>query len=98
VDKRSSSIRLSVNGDTNKFFKHRHLIDDGHGEEDARTGADGAHEVGEDREGSDAEAAEGCGRRNVTVEFVDHRRLAVATHHHLLLAKLLGDLQTFSQI
>ena len=39
------------------------LVDDGHGQEDSRTGADGAQEVGHDGQASYAEAAEGscCG-------------------------------------
>lgn len=69
------------------------LVDDGHGQQDTGAGTDGAHEVGQDRECSDAEATEGRGRRDVSVEFVDHGGLAVTAHHHLLLAKLLGNLE-----
>lgn len=39
------------------------LIDDGHSQEDTRTGTDGTHEVGHDRQTSYAQATEGsrCG-------------------------------------
>ena len=69
------------------------LVDDGDGEEDTGAGADGSHEVGADGEGADAEAAEGRRRGDVPVQLVDHGHLSVAAHHHLLFAKLLGDLR-----
>ena len=68
------------------------LVDDGHGEEDSGAGANGAHEVGDDREGTDAETSEGGGCRNVAVELVDHGGLAMAAHHHLLIPQLLSNL------
>lgn len=68
------------------------LVDDGDGEQDTRARADGAEEVGEDRQGSDAEASEGSRSWDVSVELVDHGVVSVAAHHHLLLFELLGDL------
>lgn len=70
------------------------LVDDGDGEQDTSAGADGAEEVGENRQRSDTEASEcGC-RRDVSVELVDHRVVSVTAHHHLLFLQLLGDLRT----
>ena len=67
------------------------LIDDGDGEEDTRSAANGAQEVGEHGERANAQASEGGRRRNVAVELVDHGLIAVAAHDHLLLLELLGD-------
>ena len=74
------------------------LVDDGDGEEDTGAGADGAHEIGADGEGADAEAAERRRRRDVPVQLVDHRNFSVTPHHHLLFAKLLGDLRNNNSI
>mmetsp|Transcript_34480 Transcript_34480/g.90737 ORF Transcript_34480/g.90737 Transcript_34480/m.90737 type:complete len:386 (+) Transcript_34480:534-1691(+) len=68
------------------------LIDGCHGEEDARAGADGTHEVSDDGEGADAHAAEGGRGRDVAVELLRERRVAVPLHDHLLVAQLLGDI------
>jgi hypothetical protein len=69
------------------------LVDDCDGQQDSGAGSDRSHEIRQNGERSDAKSAE-CGRRrNVSVEFVDHGGLAMTSHHHLLLAKLLGDLK-----
>lgn len=68
------------------------LVDDGDGEEDTSSGADGAEEVCEHGERSDAEAAERRRRGDVAVQLMDHRVVSVSAHHHLLFLQLLGDL------
>ena len=68
------------------------LVNDCDGEQDTGSGSDCTHEIGENGKGTDAEASEGRGRWNVPVQLVDHGGLAVTTHNHLLLAKLLGNL------
>ena len=67
------------------------LVDDGDGQEDSSAGADGPHEIGDDGQGADAETAESSRCRDVAVQFVDHRCLSVASHHHLLFFQLLGN-------
>ena len=52
------------------------------------------HEISRHRQRSDAQASEGGGGRDVSVELVDHRLLTVASHDHLLLLQLLGDLKS----
>ena len=68
------------------------LVDDCDGEEDTSSGSDGAHEIGENGKGADAESSEGRGRWDVPVQLVDHGGFAVTTHNHLLFTKLLGNL------
>ena len=65
------------------------LIDDGDGEQDARSGSDCPHEIGNDRQGADAHPAERGGRGDVPIEDVNERRIAVALHDHLVVPKLL---------
>ena len=67
------------------------LVDDGHREQDAGAAPDGTHEVGDDGEHADAHPAERGGGRDVPVELLLQRGLAVADHEHLLLLKLLSD-------
>mmetsp|Transcript_57425 Transcript_57425/g.128203 ORF Transcript_57425/g.128203 Transcript_57425/m.128203 type:complete len:393 (-) Transcript_57425:510-1688(-) len=66
------------------------LVNRGHREQDARARADGAHEIGDDGEGADTHATEGRGGGDVPVELLRKGRVAVALHHHLLVAQLLG--------
>ena len=68
------------------------MVDDGDREEDAGAGADGTHEVGDDREGADAHAAKGGGRGDVPVQDVDNGGITVALHYHLGIAQLLGHI------
>jgi len=49
-------------------------------------------EVGEHRQSADAQPAERGSRRNVAIQLVNHRLLAVAAHYHLLLLQLLCNL------
>jgi len=58
----------------------------------ASSTADCTHEVGEYRERADTKAAERRGGRDVSVQLVNHRRVAVTSHDHLLLLQLLGHI------
>jgi hypothetical protein len=57
------------------------LIDDGDGQKNARARPDGAKKIGQDRQGADAQATERGRRRDVSIELVNHRLLAMAVHH-----------------
>ena len=67
------------------------LVDDGHSQEDTRARANGAHEVGEDAEGADADSTEGSCGVDVTGELLDHRLLSPALNHQVLVHQLLHD-------
>jgi len=67
------------------------LVDDRDGEEDTSTRADGAHEICDDGEGTDAHTTESGGGGDVLVEDRDDGFFTVALHDHLLVAQLLGD-------
>jgi len=67
------------------------LIDDGDGEEDSSSGPDGAHEVGQNGQGADAQTAERSRRRNVAIQLVNHGLFSMSSHDHLLLFQLFGD-------
>lgn len=68
------------------------LVDDGDGKQDPSARTDGAQEVGQDRQGSNAQATEGRRCGDVPIELMDHGCLSVAPHHHLLLFQLLSDI------
>ena len=57
------------------------LVDDRHGEENARARADGPEQIGQDGQGADAKPTERRGRGDVTVQLVDHRLLPMPVHH-----------------
>lgn len=68
------------------------LVDNGDGQKDTSTTSDGAKEVSEDWEGTNAQTTKGSGRWDVAVELVDHWLISVAAHDHLLLFELLGNI------
>ena len=68
------------------------LVDDGDTEKDTGSGTDGAEEIGNDGEGTDAHTTEGGGGGDVPVEDVDDGGITVALHDHLGIAELLGNI------
>merc|ERR1719460_2586856 len=68
------------------------LVDDSHGQQNARAGADSAQEVREDGQSTDAHTAETGGSGDVTVEFLLERFpvRAVALDDQSLFGQLLG--------
>jgi len=51
-------------------------------------------EVGQHGQRADAESTECSCRRNVTIQLVNHRLLAMSAHDHLLLLQLLCHLSS----
>lgn len=69
------------------------LVDNRHGQQNPGPASDSTHEVGDDRQGTDAHPAKGRCGRDVAVELLAQRldRVAVALEEHALLAERLGD-------
>ena len=68
------------------------LEDGGDSEENTGTGADGAQEVGEDGESTNAHTTEQGGSGDVAVEDVNESGVTVALHGQTVIAELLGDI------
>ena len=66
------------------------LEDDGDSEQNAGTGANGAHEVGDNGEGANAHTSEGGGGGDVAVEHGDDGLVTEALDDHVLVLELLG--------
>eukprot|EP00963_Diacronema_lutheri_P014065 scaffold2858_cov659-Pavlova_lutheri.AAC.36 len=66
------------------------LVDDGHRQKDPRARADGAHEIGQDRQGTDAHPPESRRGGNVTVQLLGQGGFPMTEHEHLLVSELLG--------
>ena len=60
-------------------------VDDGDGEHNTGTAANRTHEVREDAESTDADAAEGCRDVDVAREVLDHGLLAETLNGHVLI-------------
>jgi hypothetical protein len=67
------------------------LENDGDGKQDTSSCTNGTHEIGNDRQGSNAHSTKCCSGRNVTIQDVDQGRVTVSLHDHLVIAELLGD-------
>mgnify|MGYP006104693471 CR=1 len=68
------------------------LVDDSNGEEDTCSRSDGAHEVGEDAESTNADSTEGGSSVNVPGKFLDHGLFSPAFDHEFLIHELLHDI------
>jgi len=68
------------------------LVDNSDSEHDTGAGADGAHEVSEDAESSNAHSTEGGSRGDVAGEVSDHGLFTKAFDNHVLLHQLAHDI------
>jgi len=68
------------------------LVNNRDSQQDPSTRTDSAHEVGENRESSNAKTSERSGSRNVTIQAFLQRSFSVSHKHHLLALQLLGDI------
>lgn len=68
------------------------LVDDCNGEKNSRSGTNGTHKIGNDRQGTNAHSTKGGGSGNVAIQNVNQGRITMTLHDHLIVSKLLGDI------
>jgi len=66
--------------------------DDSDGEKNTRTASNSSHEIGNNRQRTNAHSTEGSSGGNVSVQDVDQSGVTVSLHYHLVVTKLLGNI------
>lgn len=67
------------------------LVDDGGAQQDTGTGANGANEIGKDRDGAQNGTTKGGSGGDDTLQLLVHGGITMASHDHVLVLELLGN-------